>query len=216
MNVRRVPGVLLCAALGLLAAQVAFSQEKQSGTEPKKPSQAQPGGQEMDEMMAKWMEAATPDENHAKLKPLEGTWVTAVKMRFTPDAPFTENTGTLTRKWIMDGRFLMEEASGDPSPPMNMAFHGMGWVGYDKVIKKYIFAWVDNMGTCIYTGEGTCDGSGKTFNFTGQFNDPMTGQLKKMRTVMTLVSDTKHTYESYDVGPDGKEYCCFQMTCTRK
>lgn len=214
MKVRRVLGVFLFAAVALSASNAAVSQEKQPGAESKQPPQA--GGQEMEEMMKQWLAMAAPDENHARLEPLVGAWATDVKFRMSPDAEFQSDSGTLERKWILDGRFLLEEAVSPASGPQDMPFHGFGWVGYDKTKKKYTFAWIDNHGTGIYTGLGTCDESGNTFTFTGDFDDPMTGKTLKTRTVMTIINDNKHAYEGYMPDAEGKEYCNFQMTCTRK
>ncbi len=168
----------------------------------------------MDPAMMEAMEkAATPGEFHAHLKPLAGNWETATKWWMDPTQPPAESKGTSTSKWIMDGRFLMDEYTGDM---MGQPFKGTGITGYDNVQKKYVNVWVDNMTTSMMTSTGACDGSGKTFTYTGEYADPMTGKMKKNRMVTKILGDDKHLFEIFEAGPDGKEFKSLEVTHTRK
>jgi hypothetical protein len=180
-----------------------------------KPEAGQPSAEEM-AMMQKAMEAATPSEGHAKLKPLAGKWNFVTKWKMSPEKPWSESTGKAEFKWIMGDRFLVQDVKGEPDPSMGgMSFEGHGMMGYDNVTKKYWGTWMSNMGTGVMTSEGTADGSGKTFTFESEYNCPMKGPHQKNRTVMKIEGDDKVVYQAFDKGPDGKEFEHLNVTYTR-
>jgi len=241
MKVRNLLSAFAVSA-GLLLSVSAFAQEKkeEKKAEPAKPAAAQPapapakpadkpadkpaapatpakadakpatGG--ADPGMDAMMKAGMPGEGHAKLKGMEGNWDAAVKMYMSPGAP-TESKATATRKSIMDGRFIVEDYSGDF---MGMPFKGMGIFGYDNMQKKYVSTWLDNMGTGIMNSTGTVDATGKIFTYTGDSADPMTGKMVKMTMVTTIIDDKKHTFVMNGPGPDGKDAKMMEITYTRK
>src|SRR3974377_1488776 len=107
-----------------------------------------------EEMMKAWMAAATPGEAHKKLEPLVGAFSVKTISRRDPSKPPEETTGTSEKKWILGGRFLEEHAEGSM---MGQPFSGLGFTGYDNYKKRYVGAWMDNMGTVILTSSGTVD-----------------------------------------------------------
>ena len=163
-------------------------------------------------MMEAMKKAAAPDENHALLKPLEGTWNTSMKAWMAPGAEPVVTIGTGERKWILGGRFLSETFSGDM---MGEKFEGFGVTGYDKARKMFVATWSDTMGTGIMSSEGSYDAASKTFTYAWQYKDVMQGDMKGRYTVK-IVDDKKHVMEMYMPGPDGKEMKGFEMTFTKK
>jgi len=220
MKVRNVlVGTVFCAATAFWNSS-AYSQAKDEkkpapaqppATKPaEKPAAAPAGG--MDPGMDAMMKAGQPGEFHAKLKAMEGNWDTTVKSYMSPGTP-TESKGVSTRKWIMDGRFLQEDNTGDF---MGMPFKGMGITGYDNIQKKYVSTWIDNMGTSIMNSTGTVDATGKTFTYECESPDPMTGKMTKTKMVTKIIDDKKHTFEMSGPGPDGKEMKMLEITYTKK
>jgi hypothetical protein len=116
-------------------------------------------------------------------------------------------------KTLMDGRYYQEQASGQM---MNMPFSGMGITGYDKIQKKYVSIWIDNMGTGIMKSEGTASADGKTIEWTGESSDPMTGGVAKYRMVTTFINDNHYTFEMFGPTPDGKEMKMMTIDYSRK
>src|SRR5262245_60310166 len=55
-------------------------------------------------------EAGKPGPEHKKLQPLVGQWTFTMKFWTDPSQPPAEFSGTIERKWIMDGRFIQETA----------------------------------------------------------------------------------------------------------
>jgi hypothetical protein len=163
------------------------------------------GGPNMEEMLKNWQAAAEPGEGHKKLEPLVGEWVVESRFWFAgPDGPPTETKGTSKCQWILEGRFVQEDFTGEL---MGKPFHGMGTTGYDNFKKKYVGTWMDNMGTAVMYSEGTADAEGKTFTFFSKMDDVMTGQKdKEMKHVLKILSPDKHLFEMHDVslGTKGK------------
>ena len=201
-------GVLVLASL-LGSGSAVFGQTKEDG---------QPSSDEMAKMMEVAQKAATPGEFHEHLKPLAGKWTFTTRYRMSADGPWEQSTGSAVYKWILGGRILVQEVKANPSPAdamMGGPFEGYGITGYDNVSKKYFNVWCDNMGTGMMSSTGTCDGSGKIISYMGEYNDPMTGQPKTVKSVLKIVGDDKSVYEMYEKSPDGKEYMSVEVTYVR-
>ena len=193
--------------LGLiLVAAPALAQDKKAASKKGEPDQAA--------MMAAMQKYATPGPEHALLKQLAGQWTCNVKMWMDPSKPPQESPATEEAKMVMGDRYLHQHVNGNF---MGMPFEGSGLMGYDNAKKKYIGAWIDNMGTGIMTSEGTYDAAKKTFTMESTFIDPMTGKPAKSRAVLRIESDTKHVYEMYSKPPgSNKEMKMMEITYTRK
>ena len=195
----------VCASL---VAVSALAQEKKTKEETK----ALPAGG-MDEMTKKWMEAATPGENHKRLDDMAGTWDATTTVWMEPGKPSTTK-GTTEIKWVLGGRFLQQEFSGEM---MGMPFNGMGFTGYDNFNKKYIGFWIDNSSTAMATMEGTADASGRVITMLGKSDDPGTGEHgKTMKYVARLVNKDRHVFEIYDLSRGDKETKVLEISYTRK
>lgn len=112
----------------------------------------------------------------------------------------------------MDGRYVEDTTE---SEFMGQPFHGKGLVGYDNLKKKYVSTWIDNAGTGVMTGEGTYDASRKTWNYTSESPDVMTGKYIKTRAVEKIVDNDHWTMQMYQPGPDGREFVGLEIHYTR-
>jgi uncharacterized protein DUF1579 len=148
---------------------------------------------------------------HKKLEPLVGDWTFSASFMMDPNGPPQEMTGASTRKWIMDGRFMQDDAQG-----VGMPFKGLGINGYDNAMKKYVSTWVDSMTTSITFSIGDVDASGKVFTYHREEFNPLYGQKLKARDVITVVDNDHHTMEFYTVPPGGKEAKTGTIKYTRK
>jgi hypothetical protein len=207
--------ILLCtiafACASLLSAERGFSQENKS----KDKDAAKPAAADMQEMMKKWMEVATPGEAHKPLNQLVGKWDTSVRMWYEgPGKPAAETKGSSETKWIMDGRFLLEELTGEV---MGMPWRAMSIMGYDNFKKKYIVSHIDNLGTALYTGEGKFDTANKVLTSFGKMDEPMTGEHDKtVKYVTRMLSKDKYIFEIFDEVGGPNEYKAVEITYTRK
>jgi hypothetical protein len=164
------------------------------------------------EDMKKMMEMSKPGPEHQKLKDMAGTWEAEGKM-FMP--PGGKTTGTMTMKMVLGDRYLQMKFEGTSDMGMGaQPFHGQGLQGYDRVKKKYVGTWADDMGTGIMTSEGTCDGS--TMTMEGSFMDPMTGQDCKTKEVTTIKDKDHMTYEMNASQGGSPMVKVFEINYTRK
>lgn len=196
-------GVVVVGLMALITGQVVSQEGKPKGQAPG------PG----DAMMEAAMKFAEPGKFHAHLQPLAGRWTQSVKWWMAPGAPPQVSKGTSEYKWILGGRFLLQNVKGDVE---GQPFEGLGMIGYDNFKKKYTSMWTDTMTTGISTALGTCDGSGKVFTLSGTQDDVFTGKSgQKFRTITRIINEDKHVDEMYLTGPDGQEFKTLEITYTR-
>jgi hypothetical protein len=175
-----------------------------------KPREAKPSEEEM---MKRWEAATTPGAAHKALEPLVGDWSIESKMWMSPDAPPMETKATTKTRWILGGRFVQDDFTGEF---MGKPMQGLGITGYDNLRQKYTGIWMDSGGTAIFISEGTVSADGKLFTFTGKSDDPMTGEKDKpLKFTIQIVNHDKHVFEMFDLS-GGKSTKMMQMTYTRK
>ena len=154
-------------------------------------------------MLHKKAEAAgTPGAAHKALEPLVGNWTAEVKSWMTPGAPPTVSQATAKSTWVMNGRFVQQEFTGDF---MGKPFRGVGLTGYDNTKKKYSNVWIDDMHTSMFTSEG--EGENNVITLEGNYDCPITDRKDlPMKQVLLIVSQDKHVFEMHDPtkGSDSK------------
>jgi hypothetical protein len=204
MRTRTMSVVLALTLMFGLGARVRAAEEAAAAK--KTPSQ--------EEMMAAMMKAATPGPEHAKLKTLEGNWTADVTATDPASGKEEKSTGTMKNQMILGGRYLKQDYSGTM---MGMPFKGGGLVGYDNVKKKYTMLWVDEMSTQMMMSEGTFDESAKTLTTMCTMDCPVgeTATKKTFKQVVTMSDDDHHTYDMFEVTPDGKENKVLTIKYTR-
>ena len=191
----------LCAILLLSLTSLAQTQTKKEMSAEEKAA--------MDAMM----KAATPGDAHKKLASMVGTWDVTVKMFPQPGAPAQESKGSSENKWVLGGRWVQENFTGDF---MGMPFSGIGYTGYDNIKKQYIGTWMDSMSTSMMASSGTADASGKSYEFSSTMDDPMTGKSMPVKSKVTVTDDDHHSMEMWSPGPDGKMFKMMEINYTRK
>jgi len=196
-----------------IASALGLSMTK-TGAQDKAKPRAAPAAADMQEMMKKWMEAAKPGEGHKLLEPMVGKWDTVTRMWMAAEQPPAESKGTSEVKWTLDGRFLLEEATGQM---MGMPYKSMTFMGFDNFKKKYVFSYMDNLGTALYTGEGKLDLSKQVLTAFGRMDDPMMGETDKpVKYVTRIISKDKHVFEIYDEIGSPNEFKAVEIVYTRK
>jgi hypothetical protein len=206
--------ISLCAiALIVLAAAMA-GQASAQGKQAKGQEQSAVNP-ETQEMMKKWMDAASPGEPHKVLEHFIGKWDTACKMWMEgPGKPPSETKGTSEVKWILGGRYTHEELK---SQMMGMPHIGMGITGYDNFKKQYVGFWIDNMSTAMFNTLGDFDASKKVLTAIGKMDEPMTGEKDKLvKYVVQIIDKDKHVFSVYDLPGTPNEYKVVEITYTRK
>ena len=138
---------------------------------------------EIDPMMAQYMKLAEPGDHHAHLSRIVGTWETKVTMWQGPGAEAQITSGISKNSMALGGRYLNIDYEGDM---MGEQFQGRGIHGYDNGKKQHTEIWMDTMGTFMYPATGSCSEGGKVLKMMGQFDDPITGESKKMKSITRI------------------------------
>lgn len=171
------------------------------------------GDPQMAEMLKKAEIAASPSAAHKTLEPFVGTWTAEIKMWLAPGEAPTVTKGSAKSTWILGGRYVQEEFTGEF---MGKPFRGLSLTGYDNVRQKYRSVWIDDMSTTMVTSEGDADAAGKVFTYGGDYACAMTGQTHKAAKLVTrLISKDKFTFELHDPARAGDSKV-MEITYTRK
>ena len=174
---------------------------------------ATPMAQEMgEEQMQAWMKAVSPNENHAALEPLVGSWSHDITFWQSPDGEPMKMTATSEAKWIMDGRYVQADYTGSF---MGMPFTGRETTGYDNAGEEYVSVWIDNMSTAPMISTGTYDPETKTLTLSGTSVDPMSGEEIEQESTVKVLDDGSLHYESYMLGPDGERFKHMEIHVTK-
>jgi len=165
---------------------------------------------QMMEMMKKY---GMPGKNHELLKNYVGDWDIEAKSWSKPGGQPMTSKATQKSQLIFDGRFVKCQFEGTM---MGHKFLGLEIIGYDLYQNKYITFWIDSMSTNFFLTTGTLDTSGKVLTDTGNWPDPMSGGMTKVKNVTTFTQDGKYKFEMYMIMPDGKEFKSMELLATRK
>lgn len=209
---RKAGGGLRWAAAAAVLIVVTMMISPRVKSDDKKPDGAPEMTEEQMKEMAAWMKFATPGEHHDHLKQLVGTWDATSKFWMEPGAEpqVTQGKGTWTP--MLGGRYVKLEYEGEV---MGQPFKGVGINGYDNFNRRYVDIWMDTWGTTPMISYGKCDASGKTFTYEGEYDDPMIGGKKKMRSVTRIINKDKVVFEMFETH-EGKEFRNLEVTYTRR
>jgi hypothetical protein len=205
MNPRTYWSLYLLASIGLTLHPIAAARAAEATNAP--------GGLTLDQQIEAMVRYAMPGKEHQLLNRMVGKWDTLTQYRMKPGAEPVEANGSGTRKWILEGRFLMEELDGGN---LALPFRGMGLFGYDAFEKKYTSAWVDTTSTALLTNLGTYDPASDAVTFTGDYKDPWTGARKKSRGRIRFLGPDKHVLELHITESEGREFKMLEITYTRQ
>jgi hypothetical protein len=198
MRIRGVVATAVVACAFGWAGRTVFSEDA-----------APPAAPKEDEMTAMMVKLAQPGDEHARLaKALAGEWT--VHGKFNMGGKEVESDSTSKIEPILDGRFVRQEVNGNsPFGP----FAGRGIMGYNNGTKKFVGAWIDNMGTGIMTGTGVENDPGKCWTFTDSY-DAGPYQMN-MRDELKVVSADEFTMKMFHT-EGGKEALGMELTYKRK
>jgi len=194
---------LLLPSLLLLPLGFALAQEK-TATPASAPKD--------DPKLEKMKELGTPGPAHRVLDPMIGTWKCEVKHWTEPGGETQTSSGSSTSKWILQDHYVETTFNGDM---MGMPFEGRGVCGYDNAQKTYFSTWIDSMSTACMVSKGTFDAGTKTFTYSGQAPDCMTGKLVTYRSLTKMVDPDHMVMEMHGPAADGKEFKMMEIHYTR-
>lgn len=154
-----------------------------------------------------------PSDHHRHLGAFVGVWRTHRTFWPAEGAEPLVSDGTSSYTWIMNERFLREEARGSA---MGMAFEGLAIHGYDTFRGQHLVSWIDSLSTAMFSGEGPCEDGGRTIVIEGRFDNAATGQRDlRVRTERRIVSASEHTLEMFAPDGRGRTYKMVRIVYTR-
>jgi hypothetical protein len=200
--------------LSLVAVAVVAAGSTYAITSQDKDKDAKPASAPSDDaFMAKMMEYGTPGPEHKILAERVGKWTDKVTCWMTPGGPPMQVTGTSEYTLTMGGRFLHGTTKGDF---MGEPFEGMAAMGYDNMKKKYVSGWLDNMSTGIMMAEGTYDAATKTFTYTGEGPNFVSGKFEPVKSTEKFTDANTIVAEMWATDTKtGKMYKSMEITSTR-
>lgn len=154
-----------------------------------------------------------PQPEHKFLEKLVGDFDLQIKSFAESGKPPQESTGKAKRSMLMEGRFMRESREGKMD---GNEFQGIGMVGYDPLIKKFISIWTDTNSSGFYTTEGEFDKEKKTLTYSGIDFDLKTGKKRVARDVLLIESDDSQKFEMFRQLEGGKEEKILEVIYTRK
>ncbi|MEQ1632439.1 MAG: DUF1579 family protein [Planctomycetota bacterium] len=175
-----------------------------------------PGAQDpqaMKEMMAKAAKFTQPGPLHKELEKFVGTWTTGSAFVMggnkTPASP-----GTMTFRWLMEGRWLACEWKGTL---MGRPYESFWLLGYDNFKKSFVITTVQNMDTAMLRSEGDLTQDGKTLITWGTLDEYLTGEHDKIvKNVFRFVDADHITIEVHDMHIGESNTQVLDIALTRK
>ncbi|MEV4363174.1 DUF1579 family protein [Nonomuraea sp. NPDC049625] len=164
-----------------------------------------------------------PGPFHRQLDPLVGTWK-AVKTNYLLGGgkPIVSRDITVTTRWIAKtgGRFLEERTEGTLG---GNPYYRLGVLGFSTIDRRYEWTTFDSVTptAMTYRGPALTKRTNK-LSLPGTFTDPgvlgpeYVGKTIPMRTVITIRSNDKHTFDLYFTPPGQSERLVDRVVYTRK
>ena len=169
-------------------------------------------GNDMKSQIERLVRYAMPSTQHRLLDRLTGRWNTLTQYWMAPGVEPVESKGASERRWILEGRFVLEQFDGGN---LALPFRGLGLYGYDGFEQKYTSAWVDTLNTAIMSNLGIYDKTNDVVNFVGQYGDSLAGLKREIRGRMRFLNEDKHQLELQVVDSDGRKFKMLEITYTR-
>lgn len=147
--------------------------------------------------------------HHAMLHKLVGHWTAQARVQTEPGAEPVDSRGEVHNELILGGRALQTQYKGEL---MGEAFVGLGFDGYDMDKGHHFSIWMDTTNTGATYDSGDCNHDGMdVVTLHGRFNDPRTGEQVERKTILTLRSTSRYTYEEWHTRAEGEPTLAMQV-----
>jgi hypothetical protein len=211
--------MLVVAGLALCAP--ALAQNEKPKTAPITPAVKQPEKKPDKPTMDDWAKANQTSAEHIEMaRNMVGDWNTESSFWVDPKSPSQVSKGHAKFEPLMGARFISQEYTGKITmpdangKPVEKDFKGHGIYGFNTVTKEYECTWIDSTATGIMLSTGKKDAKGDIV-YSGQCDDPMSGQRKTAKSVMHHEGKDKLVFTMFDTGSDGAEHKVLEVVYTR-
>lgn len=169
--------------------------------------------EQMAAAMAKARKYVAPGKHHEELKRFLGTWKTEMRI-FMAGRPGQVESGESTFRWLMPGRWIVQEGTGN-FIGRKQSFYSL--MGYDNFRQSFVVTSVTSMDTAMNRSEGDMDPSGKSLLLYGTIDEYLTGEVGKMvKTVWRFESDDEMVMEVHDLAIGESDTKVIEVRYTRK
>ena len=166
------------------------------------------------EAIAKALEnAMTPGEGQKKLGFLVGEYDVKIRTWVDPSKPPIESTATSVATWVLGNRYVQQMLAGYV---MGEPWSGIGYVGFDNTMKKYVMTYMDSGSTGMEWYTGTMDAAGKHAKMTATTHDEVTGKPVPLELRVSVAPNGEHVTELWQGDLTGKMAKVMELQYTRK
>src|SRR5262245_29736530 len=158
-------------------------------------------------------QAMTPGEAQKKLEYMVGTFDVKVKTWVDPSAPAVESKATSVATWVLGNRYVQQMLAGNV---MGEPWSGIGYAGFDNVLKKYEVTYMDSGSTGMLWFTGTLDSTGKGGVLTATTNDEITGKAIPVEMRLSTAANGDRVTELWEADAAGKMVKVMELQYTRK
>jgi len=158
-------------------------------------------------------EMSSLGKEHEMLKKTVGRWEVDCTC-FGENQKETKHTGYANREMILDGHFLRDQFQMDMEcEETGKPFHFQGELLLGFSDGEFFSSWVDNTCNSISFSKGKfLSGSSTDFQLTSQpCKDHKSGKMKKSRTVHSIPSEDRFTFEMYETCCDVDGHGCEKL-----
>lgn len=138
----------------------------------------------------------------------------AIKHWKSPESEAVELTGTTTRRWILDGRFVEERAENGTS--QGGRFQSLRYLGYNRQTKLYECFWMTNTWTGVFTERGRYDPDSNVIRTQGSEVDSGSGVVILTTSELKIESPSRHMLTAYATGGDGVRWKQLEIIYSKK
>jgi len=155
-----------------------------------------------------------PGPDHERLNALIGEWTTTIKQWTGPESEAVELTGTMTSRWILDGRFVEERVENGTS--QGGRYESLGYLGYNRQTELYERFWMTNSSTGVFTERGRYDPDENVIRMEG--SEMAAGSLVVILTAseLKIESPSRHVLTAYATSVEGVRWKQLEIVYTKK
>ncbi len=164
-------------------------------------AEAPPSAEEIQAMLENARRYTEPGEHHEILERFLGKWDSETSLVMAGNAtPPTE--GTMEVSWLMEGRYIKFESTGEF---LGSEVEMFSIMGYDNFKQSFVVTSINSMDTIMIRSEGDLTPDGDALLVYGTLDEYLTGEHDKMvKTVWRFISDDEIVMEIHDL-PIGEE-----------
>jgi len=155
-----------------------------------------------------------PGPDHERLNALIGEWTTTIKQWTGPESEAVELAGTMTSRWILEGRFVEERAENRTSQGGH--YESLGYLGYDRQTELYERFWMTNSSTGVFTQRGRYDPDENVIRTEGSEMAPGSGVVIPTATELRIESPSRHVLTAYATSVEGVRWKQLEIVYTKK